>query len=133
MFWAATAQPDRPDANPLLQQLLERLDGEPGVPDDPAHGVGVHGVRPRDREDPSTVSHHDVLPLPGHPEPALLQDPNASKCLIPGTFGTSPSDVHFPDLYPRELILDDLEVFLDGVSNIGERVLLGLALGPATR
>ncbi len=66
-----------------LQQLSELLDREPRVPDDPAHGEGVHRVVARNGEDSDAVSHHDVLSFPGDAETRLLEGADRIEVIDP--------------------------------------------------
>ena len=51
------------------KQVAELLRRETSIADDAAHGERVHRVVPRDSHDPHSIRHHDVLALPGDPEP----------------------------------------------------------------
>ena len=44
-----------------LEQLLELLDAEARVGDDPAHGIGVDGIAAWDGKKPVPVGHHHML------------------------------------------------------------------------
>ncbi len=63
-----------------LQQCAKFIRGETGIADDAAHRVSVDRIVPRNRQDAGTVSHDDVLSLPEHPEPSLLE--NSNSCLV---------------------------------------------------
>jgi len=47
--------------------------GEPGVANDAAHAERIYWIMSRNREDPDTVGHHNILSLPGNPKACLLQ------------------------------------------------------------
>lgn len=72
-------------AGPLnSQQLLEPFDCEAGVSNNTAHRVFVHRIIARYRDDPSAVSHHDMLTLGGNLETGFLQSSNCSKMIDAG-------------------------------------------------
>ena len=56
-----------------LHQLLKLGNRQAGSTDDFSHRVGVHRIAPRDRDDPRTVGHRDVLSLPGDLKAGLPQ------------------------------------------------------------
>ena len=56
-----------------LEQLLELLDCQTGIPDDTGHRIRVHRIGTRDGEKAHAVGHDDMLALPDDAEPCLLQ------------------------------------------------------------
>ena len=55
----------------LSEQVLEFLDGQASVFDDPSHGEGVDGGCARDDNDPLAIGHRDVFTLADHPQARL--------------------------------------------------------------
>lgn len=55
------------------QEVSEFRDGKPGILNDSAHGVGIHGVITRDGQEARSIRHHDMLALPQDPESGALE------------------------------------------------------------
>jgi len=60
---------------------------EAGVAHDSAHCEGVDRIVPRNRENPHTVGHHDVLPLPDDAKSSLPQGAHRVLVVDSGIFG----------------------------------------------
>lgn len=54
------------------QKLTEFISGESRVANDSTHRKRIHRIMPGDGEDSRSVRHHNVLPLPHHPEASFL-------------------------------------------------------------
>ena len=59
-----------------LEQPLERLYGETGITNDPAHRQGIDRIVAGNRQDAGAVRHDDVLALTSNAKPRLLQCAN---------------------------------------------------------
>ena len=120
--------------DPRLQERAEFIFREPGVADDAAHGERVHRIVSRNRDDPDTIGHHDVLALPGNAKARLLQSSYGVLMVdASNSWHVLRSDFDLADDRALEKVIPHREVFLDRVLDVLERFFLGGALRPATR
>ncbi len=66
------------------QQLTELFDRQSCVTHNAAHRKGIYGVVPWNRENPSAVTHDNVLPFVNDTEAGLLERPHCAKMVNSG-------------------------------------------------
>ena len=68
----------------MLEQVAERLRREAGIANDSPHRVRIHGIVPRNGQDPDAVRHNNVLASPGYDETGLFERPHRAKVRYSG-------------------------------------------------
>lgn len=66
------------------QKVLELLDGQSRVPNDPCHRLGVHGIVPWNLHCSNPIAHGDVLALTNQDKPSLFERVHRSKVRYAG-------------------------------------------------
>jgi hypothetical protein len=88
----------------------------------------------RDRHDPLAVAHDDVLALAHDLEAGLLQRTHGVEMIDAWDLGQGSDDnFDFANILTAQLLINDGQVFANGVPYVFKRFALGGALGPATR
>jgi len=114
------------------QQLTKLLWRETRVSNDAAHRKGVDRVVPGNGDDPHAIGHHNVLALAGDTKSRLLQRPNRVEVANAWDLRHgSDRNLDLSDLRTLDERTRDLEVLADGLLDVCECFLLGIALGPA--
>jgi hypothetical protein len=116
------------------KQVAELLRRETSIADDAAHRERVHRVVPWDSHDPPSIRHHDMLALPGDPEPNLFECPDGPK-VRDSRYLRHPlcRNFHFPQVLLTGKFLGDFEVFPNRVLDVRQSFLFGGTLRPAPR
>lgn len=115
-----------------LQKSAEGLDCEAGVTNDAAHSEGIHGIVPRNGEDPRAVGHNDVLALADNDEADFLERADRVEVVDAVDLGQELNGhVDFANLFAAKPFLDRAEILANGVLDVLDRFGFGSALRPA--
>ncbi len=99
----------------------------------PPHGDDVDGVMPWNDEPPLTIAEDQVARLPQEAATQLLEHTNGFLLADAGQTGHSDRELQHLDLHDAGFFCFHLKPKTDGLADVGQGFIAGVALGVATR
>ncbi len=110
------------------------LDRQPCITYNPAQREGLDWIMPGYGELAVPIAHDDMLTLPNDLESRFLQSTHGILMIDTWYPGHELNrDLDFTDILIPSLVLEGGHILADGVTDVLERLLFSIPLGPATR
>jgi hypothetical protein len=116
------------------EEPAKLLDRQPGITYNPAQREGLDRIMPGYSDLAVPIAHDDMLALPNNLETRSGQSTHGILMIDTWYPGHELNrDLDFADILTPSLVFEGGHILADGVSDVLERLLFSIPLGPATR